>query len=306
MNSLHLFALKQRLQNVPCLVAGGVIPLTTLLTNPSIRGVGNAITRLTQPTSYSPIVPLQTKGSKAPLWLVHPASGDVLVFIALSKQILDRPVYGLRSRGFNAGESFFSSMNEMAHTYVRHITQKQPHGPYAIAGYSLGSSIAFEIAKLLEESGEEVKFLGLLDSPPHIRRLIKDIQSTDVVLNVAYFLELISEDEAVLTGRSKDDLLDHIIAQASPARLLELDMDREKLSAIADMTGAFGEAGKKYEPEGVVTYADVFWVTPLRAVASSRQEWMDEHLRLWKDFVRAPIGWHECEGMHAMMLNRDF
>ena len=67
----------------------------------------------------------------------------------------------------------FSTIGAIAKTYFFHITQEQPEGPDAIAGHSLGAPIAFEIAKLLEEASKEVKFLGLIDSSPHIKPLIK-------------------------------------------------------------------------------------------------------------------------------------
>jgi hypothetical protein len=44
----------------------------------------------------------------------------------------------------------------------------KPHGPYAIAGYSYGGVVAFEVAKRLEAMGDEVKFTGLINIPPHI------------------------------------------------------------------------------------------------------------------------------------------
>ena len=306
MTSLYLLAFKKRIRNVPTLTSGEDIPLTTLLNTPTVQGIANALASMTQGIRYSPIVPLQRQGSKAPLWLVHPASGDILAFIALSQQIMDRPVYGLRTRGFNADETFFSTIGEMARTYFFHITQQQLQGPYAIAGYSLGSTVAFEIAKLLEEAGKEVRFLGLIDSPPHIKPLIESLESNDIVLNVAYFLGMIPEDEVIPTDRSRQDLMDHIFAQTPQVRLLDLDMDREKLSAVSDMTSAFGDVAKKYEPEGTVRVADVFWATPLMSVTGTRGEWMDKHLRHWDKFIRNQIAWHECEGRHAVMLNKEF
>lgn len=64
-------------------------------------------------------------------------------------------------------ESFISTIGEIARTYFFHITQEQPERSYAIASYSLGSTVAFEISKLLELASKEVKFPSLIDSPPH-------------------------------------------------------------------------------------------------------------------------------------------
>ena len=304
MTSLHLLALRKRIRNASTFTRGNELPLTTLLSVPTIQGIAKALASMAQGVHYSPIVPLQKQGSKTPLWLVHPASGDILAFIALSQQILDRPVYGLRTSGFNADEPFFSNIGEIARTYFFHLTQEQPEGPYAIAGYSLGSTVAFEIAKLLEEASKEVKFLGLIDGPPHLKPLIKSLESNDVTLNVAHFLGMIPEEEIMPNTRSKQDLLDHIFAQTSQERLLELDMDREKLSAVSDMTKAFSDAAKEYEPGGTVGVADVFWATAPLSVTDTREEWMNKHLSRWDSFVRNGIAWHECEGRHATMLGK--
>lgn len=61
-------------------------------------------------------------------------------------------------------------MEEMISTYLQAIKRVQPHGPYAIAGYSFGSIIAFEITKRLEAAGDEVKFLATIDQPPHFKK----------------------------------------------------------------------------------------------------------------------------------------
>ena len=306
MNSLNVLAFKKKLQDISPSTSGLSIPLTAILLDPTARGVANALVALAKPSPYNPIVPLQTYGNKTPLWLFHPGSGDILAFVALSQKLLDRPVYGIRARGFNVNDTFFTSIGEMAVTYFTHILKKQPQGPYAMAGYSLGSSVAFEVARLLEDAGQDVKFLGLIDSPPHIRCLIKDLGYNDVMLNVAYFMGMIPEHEIITTDLDRFVLLDEIFKQTPPVRLEELDMSKQKLLQVCDMTSAFGDAAKKYEPSGTVACADIFWATPLMSVTNEREDWTNGHLAAWKDFVRRDLKWYECEGRHANMLNTEF
>lgn len=112
---------------------------------------------------------LQTQGSEIPLLLVHPGVGELLVFLNLAKYIVDRPIYALRARGFDVGEKLFSSIPEIVSTYHVTIKRTQPEGPYAIAGYTYGSMLAVEIAKALEAEGQEVKFVGVFNLPPHVK-----------------------------------------------------------------------------------------------------------------------------------------
>ena len=78
--------------------------------NPTIRKLAASL----EPSAagmYKPAVTLQGRGSGTPLWLVHPGVGEILIFFGLAKHIVDRPVYALRSRGFD-GEPFFESILE--------------------------------------------------------------------------------------------------------------------------------------------------------------------------------------------------
>ncbi|KAL9625051.1 MAG: hypothetical protein Q9160_000780 [Pyrenula sp. 1 TL-2023] len=318
--SLDLFLLKKRLETkIGCPKS---IPLGILLMEPTVKGIATQLERLGEAQNfeveYDPVVILQSSptSNKTPLWLIHPGSGDVLVFVALAKYFPDRTVYGLRTKGLNTGledTDYFISIDEIADCYNSNIRKHQPMGPYALAGYSLGSSVAFEVAKRLEASNQEVACLGLLDSPPHMRALIEKLDWVDVLLNVAYFLELVSEERSSIIGsqlsrrrREPDQALDFVLAHAPPDRLEALAIDKTRLRKMTDVTHAFGMAGKKYDPDGRVQVADVFWVTPLTSVASGRKEWMDRHLVRWKDFVVESPRFHECEGVHSKMLNAEY
>jgi thioesterase domain-containing protein len=52
----------------------------------------------------------------------------------------------------------------MARVYLERIRAVQPHGPYRLMGWSLGGITAHEVAAQLEELGEEVSLLGILDT----------------------------------------------------------------------------------------------------------------------------------------------
>lgn len=166
-SSFNLIMLKSMLEEA-VLKANGKdaatdIPLSTLLNDPTVRAIARSIDeQLAKPREYNPVVPLQTHGHKTPIWLIHPGSGDILVFISLASHFLTRPVYALRTRGYNADEEFFSSINETAQTYAESILRYQPQGPYAIAGYSLGSTLSY---------GQGAAVAGSRGQVPGIHRL---------------------------------------------------------------------------------------------------------------------------------------
>ena len=54
------------------------IPMTALLTNPTIRALARSIEVSDMATEYNPVVKMQHQGAKTPLWLVHPGRGSRL------------------------------------------------------------------------------------------------------------------------------------------------------------------------------------------------------------------------------------
>jgi acetoacetyl-CoA synthetase len=52
----------------------------------------------------------------------------------------------------------------MAADYLTAIKKRQPNGPYYLCGYSSGGLAAFEVARRLSESGNEVGLVGLFDT----------------------------------------------------------------------------------------------------------------------------------------------
>ena len=290
------------------------IPLIMLLTNPTVKGMSGAIDRSNGVASgksdYNPVVPLSTKGCKTPLWLVHPGVGEVLVFLNLSKFITDRPVYALRAKGFEQGEGFFESIPQIVETYRKHICQTQPKGPYAIAGYSFGAMLAFEISKRLEEQGDKVRFLGSFNLPPHIKMRMNQLDWIEVALNLGCFLDLYSEVYQVeispeMHEKQPQEVLSFIIEKAPLNRLAELSLTRPKLERWISLAHAMQNAACDYDPSGSVANIDVFYCTPLASVCSDRQQWLDGFLSKWKDFSREEPRFHEVDGAHYTMLDSE-
>ncbi|WP_406331850.1 amino acid adenylation domain-containing protein [Streptomyces sp. NBC_00203] len=108
-----------------------------------------------------------SEGGEAPLFCVHPISGMSWSYAGLLRHIGDeRPLIGLQARELTDPSGRPASMEEMADTYVAEIRSAQPHGPYHLLGWSFGGLIAHAVAARLEELGEQVALLGLLDSYP--------------------------------------------------------------------------------------------------------------------------------------------
>lgn len=142
---------------------GCQVPISTLFWATTIESLGNHLQDCSPPLSS--LVPLQSAGTKPPLFIVHGWGGDVHFYRELTKLLPDQPAYGLQAVGLDGKRPRHISVEEMAAHYVAEICAQPGSGPYRLIGYSLGSLIAFEMARQLGQRGERVAFLGLLDPP---------------------------------------------------------------------------------------------------------------------------------------------
>ena len=82
----------------------------------------------------------------------------------------DRPVFGIDSAFeeelylWEESGRIAVSVEELAGRCLAELQNAQPRGPYCLAGFCFGGVLAFEVANQLRKRGEEVAFLGLLDS----------------------------------------------------------------------------------------------------------------------------------------------
>ncbi|MCW5316912.1 amino acid adenylation domain-containing protein [Nostoc sp. KVJ3] len=141
------------------------IPLSVLFQYPTVAGLANFLINNTS-ASVSPscLVPIQAKGTQPPLFCMHSAGGQVIVYQHLAACLgSDQPVYGLQSRALNDPAVEHHSIDLMAVEYANAIRQHQPNGPYFLVGWSMGGALAVSVAKQLEQQGEKVGLVGLLD-----------------------------------------------------------------------------------------------------------------------------------------------
>jgi acyl transferase domain-containing protein/thioesterase domain-containing protein/acyl carrier protein len=139
--------------------------LATLFEARTIEALANVIRKPEGPQVQSPIVPIQTGGSKPALFLIHGVGGNVIVFENLAKRFkADQPIYAIQSHALDKTAPVLRRIEDIAAHYIHEIRAYQPHGPYSLLGYSFGGMVAFEMAQQLHALGEPVGLIGLLDT----------------------------------------------------------------------------------------------------------------------------------------------
>jgi acyl-CoA synthetase (AMP-forming)/AMP-acid ligase II/thioesterase domain-containing protein/acyl carrier protein len=288
--SLDILKLTQLLERRFGLEGG--LPL--VLQNASVRQLAARIISGTQPSGpYDPIVALQAGGKKTPLFCVHPGNGEIFIMANLAKYFLnDRPFYALRPRGFNEGEEVFTSFDEVVETYIEAIRKRQPHGPYAIAGYSLGCRIAFEIAKRMEDRGERVAFLGIIDLYPGYEAISVTFRGIAVAL--AFVTDLIDKktrqelDRSIHTLPPEQDPCEYILSFASRDRMAQMGIDLRKYSAWARVAYSLEHLLMNHLTTGSVKAMTVFvsnGIAYYMAYDWPKHEWRAQ-LERWNAFTQ--------------------
>jgi thioesterase domain-containing protein len=102
---------------------------------------------------------------RPPLFLPPPVSGSAYWYPPLARLLsADQPVYAFDSPGLNGTQEPLTSIEAMAADYVAAVRAEFPRGPYLLAGYSMGGTVAFEMARQLWRIGAQVAFVAVIDT----------------------------------------------------------------------------------------------------------------------------------------------
>ena len=197
-------------------VLGATISIRDLFESPSAAALAARLDEGVDVSAFDVLLPIRPRGSMRPLFCVHPGGGLAWCYSALLRHLdPEQPVYGLQARGLSGVDGLADSVEQMAADYVEQLRKTQPAGPYRLLGWSFGGLVAQAMAGLLEEQGESVEVLCLLDSYPQpAERVPAGAQEPAP-----------DQDQAVRTAIA--EALGHI-----PHNGLEAALGAEKLAAV--------------------------------------------------------------------------
>lgn len=115
---------------------------------------------------FAVLLPIATGASRPPLFCVHPAGGLGWCYLGLARLLPELPIYALQARGLADSGAMPSSLEDMARDYVAALRTVQPAGPYHLLGWSVGGVVAHAMAAQLQDDGEQVALLAMLDAYP--------------------------------------------------------------------------------------------------------------------------------------------
>jgi thioesterase domain-containing protein len=118
------------------------------------------------------IVPLNESATGLPFYCVHSLSGKATDYIALARMLgPEQPLYGIQMPAKNRDAQFGGAIESVtvpaiANYYREALERFQPSGPLALGGWSVGSLIAYEMARQLKARGRDVRLLVAFDMAP--------------------------------------------------------------------------------------------------------------------------------------------
>jgi non-ribosomal peptide synthase protein (TIGR01720 family) len=116
----------------------------------------------------SPAVPLNALGAPATLFCLHPGYGMVGEYRTLAQALNGRVTLIAMQAPALRGEPWEGdSLEVLAAHYAQRIETLQPHGDYALLGWSFGGRLAIAIADHFERHGARVSFVGIVDTATH-------------------------------------------------------------------------------------------------------------------------------------------
>jgi len=144
---------------------GQRLSIGALFESPTIAGLATMLRDHAPDAAASCLVPIRTtEGENGIMFLIPEAVGSVMYLYPLASSLdSSLSVYALQTPGLD-GSQPMQSVAELAAFHIHNMRRQQPEGPYRLAGHSSGGRVVYEIAWQLEQQGETVEMLAILDT----------------------------------------------------------------------------------------------------------------------------------------------
>ncbi|MBW4507961.1 MAG: amino acid adenylation domain-containing protein [Scytonematopsis contorta HA4267-MV1] len=281
---------------------GYTLPVLSFFRDGTIEKIALFLENNRESADSDILIPLQVKGDKKPIFLVHPGGGYGLVYSLLANKLAkNQPVYALQSQGLDGKKQPLNSIEAMASTYMKAIREIQPSGNYLIGGFSLGGLIAFEIASQLEAAGESVENLLIIDThPPFLNTKIEEIPDDDITSLIIfvekvglYFNTEIKLNYEELSVLNEEQRLEYVLKVLQHHQLVTPNSDKNLISGAVNVFKANSYASLSYQPKAINASISLFKTEALakQFPSNSTLDW--DKLTSQQVYVRTVQGSHD-------------
>jgi len=280
------------------------LPLATLFEATTIERLSHIIREEKPDERWESLVPINSSGTKTPLFLVHAAGGNVLFYRELAPYLgADQPFYALQAIELDGRRPLETRVEDLAARYVKEIRALQPEGPYFLGGRCFGAYVAFEMAQQLRRSNQKVARLIVFDSsPPKASSLsLKKAQRQESKSIKHYIRRSIHH---LWSGQFLQVFIQWL-GRRSTSRQLRTWLDDRRVSAgneelmrVRRLHRAYNRAAKQY-----VGSAFEGPITLIRSAEFSALSHKDSHLG-WEDLALGGFEQFVVPGTHLGMFEQ--
>ncbi|GLY85063.1 amino acid adenylation domain-containing protein [Actinoallomurus iriomotensis] len=236
------------------------------------------------------LLPLRDSGSRPPLFCVHPAGGIGWSYAGLLPHLdAEQPVYGIQASGLTGTTPPSRTMDQMVDRYLTAIKGVRPAGPYRLLGWSFGGLVAHALAARLQERGERIEFLAMLDTYPRIPPRLRHAGTEAELLADLMHIINVPSDEAVTGPIDRSAVLGTARREGSALASLD-DATIERIVAVF---GANYEILRSHVPRRISGDAHLF-----TAVRGDRN---GLSATAWRSFVEGEVHEYEVDCEHRDM-----
>lgn len=278
------------------------LPLRSIFVDPTIRALANHMSFEPSSRRYSyandlppwkRLVPVQPRGHRIPLFFLagyHAPDGPLLFLSHLIPYLgQDQPVFGFRPRWMDGDGEAYATVEEVARDYLSELRQVQPSGPYLLGGNCVEGIAVLEIARLLEQEGEEVKLVVLLDTEkPSARRIMRrDFSSyRDRLRHFGEVIYAIANAKGGERVQAIRDLAARKIGTASSPEVRETDRFHQRRASYSRL---------------LYRHIPSPWTGRITLIGNQNDLEWDRDLG-WTGFSREGLDIHVIPGSHDTML----
>lgn len=262
-----------------------------------------------QATSHPDVVMLKQGDSDKNMFFIHGGNGKVNTYAELCRYgITGYNCVGIEAEVDNIVGLKLLQLQDYARRYVSIIKSYQPTGPYHIFGTCIGGTIAFEVAKQLEEMGDRDIFLALVSAEPPNEPVASAISLQSIVEEERAYVGSLSD---LVPGQREYDghavevdsmwdkvikLLDsHDISYEIVKALLQEELDEnmsysmvEYLKGVNDVR-SLSLLRSRYVPSNPINALVIYY---------GASEYDIDNKMLWQQYCNQPILFSETKGDH--------
>ncbi len=282
------------------------ISLAELFASPTVGGIARLLDQ-SKPESdkavaevepavgnWKCLVPVQTQGTRTPLFLVVGYIVPEETLQILSRLVAhlgpDQPIYGLKPRWLGGGGEAYKSIQEMASECIAEVRAVQPKGPYLLGGYCVAGVVALEMAQQLLREGEQIGMLALIDTarPTAIRSFLHDARYN--IQRGKNMFKAISEIVFAKNGARKQLIVERLRRKLGrPVEKLDVSV----LNPRYDVILRHWRLMHRYRPEP--------YPGPITLIVCEEWYRLDKYPG-WAGVAKGGLDCHELSGDHVALL----